>query len=151
MMRILFITLLISAITPAYAGWCERSWTATITDEVRVNSNGKKLMTIGQVLSQERYHFYIQLMPDQIDKIRGEEYWQPTGYPLNDVYYLKEYRRILTEISGEKFKLSDKVRKAFWECPKIDVSVVKTGGDCQAEATSSVEITAGNIDHCFVK
>ena len=61
-MRILLITLLISITTPAFAGWCERSWTATITDEVRVNSNGKKLMTIGQVLSQERYHFYIQLM-----------------------------------------------------------------------------------------
>ena len=40
------------------AGSCDLNWRATITDEVRVNSQGKRLTTIGQVLAQERYKYW---------------------------------------------------------------------------------------------
>ena len=130
------------------AGSCEWSWTANISEEVRVNSKGKKLSSLGQVLAQERYIFWANFLPDQIDKIRGDTYWTPELSGKNTFHY-KGNRQILADIPEEKFVISDRVRKAFWTCSNIEVRVKKSGWDCDANATGEVTITAENIDHCF--
>ena len=51
-MREILIALLVTLATQVQSGSCQWNWKPTITDEVRVNSQGKRLTTIGQVLAQ---------------------------------------------------------------------------------------------------
>lgn len=131
----------------ADAGSCTWSWTATITDDVRRNSQGVQLNTIGQVLAQERLAFWLDLLPEWSDSITGSEYWEP---PLrgNNTFHYKGYRDILTQIPRDKFDISDPLREAFWVCPSIEVRIRKEGWDCDAESTHSVTITSQSADLC---
>ena len=138
--RFLLILLFSFLVSPLYAGSCTWSWTATITDEDRYNSAGKKLLTLGQVLAQDRYLYWVQQLPDQIDKIKSDNYWVPKGIEKTAKFYSKRNRQILTEIQESAFNILQSDREQFWNCPKAKIHVVKSGWDCDAEATSYVDI-----------
>jgi hypothetical protein len=128
--------------TQCLAGSCTWVWQATIDDEDRFNSAGTKLSTIGQVLAQDRYRYWVELLPDQVEKIQAEAYWEPENLEGNNaIFHYKPYRRSLTEIFESKFNISQADRDIFWTCPKVEVKIRKEGWDCDAEATSSVDIT----------
>lgn len=140
------ITFLFLGPAPLYAGSCTWSWHATITDEDRFNSAGKKLLTLGQVLAQDRYLYWVQLLPNQIDKIKSNKYWKPEGIEDSATFYFQPYRQILTEIPEPAFNILNSDRDMFWNCAKAEIHVVKSGWDCDAEATDSVDIKVTNCE-----
>jgi len=140
-MRIILIVLLMTLASKAHSGFCQNKWYATITDEVRVNSKGERLTTIGQVLAQERYKYWIDNYPHLKEQIEGKVWWDgPSKSGRNNIFHFKSNRDELTKISGNKFYISTKERKAFWECSKIRFKIIKSGLDCEADATNRVEM-----------
>jgi len=149
-MRIILIVLLMTLASKAHSGFCQNKWYATITDEVRVNSKGERLTTIGQVLAQERYKYWIDNYPHLKEQIEGKVWWDgpkarvllytADGHNPNPTFHYKGNRDELTKISGNKFYISTKERKAFWECSKIRFKIIKSGLDCEADATNRVEM-----------
>ena len=140
-MRILLTVLLMTLASKAHSGFCKNKWYATITDEVRVNSKGERLTTIGQVLAQERYKYWIDKYPNLKEQIDGEAWWEgPSNSETRNIFHFKRNREELTKITGNKFYISTKERKAFWECSKIRFKIIKSGFDCEADATDRVEM-----------
>ena len=141
-MRIILTVLLMTLASQAHSGFCEDKWYATITDEVRVNSKGERLTTIQQVLVQERYKYLIDNYPHLKEKIDGEAVWNGpyTGRYNNYGFYNKLARDEFTRMPGNKFYISTKERKAFWECSKIRFKILASGWDCHAEAISTVQM-----------
>lgn len=146
MNRFLVAAIIFLLLGPAqlHAGSCTWSWHATITDEDRFNSAGKKLLTLGQVLAQDRYLYWVQRLPNQIDKIKSNKFWRPEGIENNDTFYFQPYRQILTEIPKPAFNILHSDRDRFWNCAKAEIHVVKSGSDCDAEATDYVDIDVTN-------
>ena len=124
-----------------HAGSCLWMWTANITDEDRFNSAGDKLSSFGQVLAQERYRFWLRLLPAQGQKIRSDDFWKPDGLVGNSTFHYKGNRKILTEIPKSVFNISKSDREKFWACAEVKVHIEKEGWDCDAEATTSVDMT----------
>ena len=141
-MRIILTVLLMTLASQAHSGSCDSKWYATITDEVRVNSKGERLTTIQQVLVQERYKYLIDNYPHLKEKIDGEAVWNGpyTGRYNNYGFYNKLARDEFTRMPRNKFYISTKERKAFWECSKIRFKILASGWDCHAEAISRVQM-----------
>ena len=55
------------------------------------------------------------------------------------------------QIPEDIFNISDLARDAFWNCPKIKFQVDKYGHDCDAKATSAVNMVPIDSDQCFKK
>jgi len=112
------------------AGSCDLNWRATITDEVRVNSQGKRLTTIGQVLAQERY-----------------KYWGNSRIPdSRSFFHDKRNREGITHIPASRFDISERVRSALWECSRLEVLADLRGYDCDETAVDVISIVPTSSD-----
>ena len=146
MHRSLILAIVCSCAIVANAGACTWSQTAIITDDARVNSEGKQLSTMGQVLSQERYQYWAQLLPDKVSEIRGSAYWEPEGIK-DATFHLATNRKQLAILDDKNFAMSSLVREAFWSCSQLKIRMDLDGRDCGA--WSDMSITKIGREYCF--